>query len=709
VTAHALEPHRPASVGPAVPFRLPLVDSDMVFGAALGLVLAWVAVRANGGLRVSDTTTVEIVVDLLAGAVAAIAIMAVPGLRHRAPGAIALGFFALFAVASVLSTMWSITPDQSWLENNRVVTYLAVFASGMALVRLAPHRWTVIIAGITVASLALSAYALLHKVFPAHYAPDEIYARLREPFGYWNAVGLMAAMGIPGCLWLGARRAGHGAVNSLAYPAVGLLVVVLLLSYSRGALLALVVGCAFWFATTPLRLRAFAVLATGSLGGVLVILWAFSQDALAKDRVPLAQRVGAGHELGLAVLLMLVALLAAGLLINFISAGHVISTERRRRAGRVILACLAAVPIVFAVGLATTERGFFGSITHGWSQLTDPKAATPSNQPGRLTSVGSVRARYWNEALKIFEDHPVAGVGVGGYAVARLRYRNDDLDVQHAHGYVVQVLADRGLIGLGLSLAALAAVGVALLQATGLRRKAPDGMPTSPERVGLLTLATLVIVFGVHSFVDWTWFIPGVTIPALLAGGWLAGRGPLELPERSSTRIVGRIRANLRASNRVVAAVAVLLIAASAAWAAWQPKRSLDAGDAAIAAATDGKLDQARGLATRSQNLDPLSVEPYFVRAGIEVLAGDQKAALRSFQRAVRLQPGNPTTWTQLALHQLRQLKDPAAAKRTLDAALYLDPRSTTALALLVEANRGVVAQIQAQQAAEAAKKAGGG
>lgn len=678
----------------------------MFFGTVLGLLLAWIAVRANGGMRVGDLTTVEIVVDLLAGVVGAVAILAAPGLRDRVPGAVAAGFFGLFVVATLLSTMWSVMPDESWIEGNRMVTYFAVFGVGMALVRLAPHRWAAIIAGITVASLALSAYALLHKVFPAHYAPDEVYARLREPFGYWNAVGLAAAMGIPGCLWLGARRAGHGALNALAYPAVGLLVVVLLLSYSRGALLALALGCAFWFATTPLRLRGFAVLATGAAGAVPVILWTFSQDALAKDRVPLALRVGAGHELGLAVLLMLVALLVAGLTIGFVTAGRVAPARLRRRAGVIILACLAAVPIALAVGLATTDRGLLGSISYGWTELTDPQAKTPSNQPGRLTSVGSVRARYWNEALKIFQDHPVAGVGVGGYAVARLRYRNDDLDVQHAHGYVVQVLADRGLVGLALSLGALAAVGVAVLQATGLRRKAPSDLPTSAERVGLLTLATVVIVFGVHSFVDWTWFIPGVAIPALLAGGWLAGRGPLELPERSPTRILSRLGERLRQSQRLVPAVAVVLIALAAAWAAWQPKRSLDAGNAAIAAAGEGRFDQGRGLAIRSRNLDPLSVEPYFVRAGIEVAAGDQRAALGALQGAVRLQPANPTAWTQLAMHQLRQLKDPAAAKRTLDAALYLDPRSTTALALLVEANRGVVAQIEAQRAA---KKAAGG
>ena len=38
----------------------------------------------------------------------------------------------------------------------------------------------------------------------------------------------------------------------------------------------------------------------------------------------------------------------------------------------------------------------------------------------------------------------------------------------------------------------------------------------------------LVVVFGVHSLVDWTWYVPGNACVALLCAGWLAGRGPLE-------------------------------------------------------------------------------------------------------------------------------------------------------------------------------------
>ncbi len=43
----------------------------------------------------------------------------------------------------------------------------------------------------------------------------------------------------------------------------------------------------------------------------------------------------------------------------------------------------------------------------------------------------------------------------------------------------------------------------------------------------MLAMLCIVIVFGVHSFADWTWYVPGDAFVALLCAGWLAGRGPL--------------------------------------------------------------------------------------------------------------------------------------------------------------------------------------
>ncbi len=130
-------------------------------------------------------------------------------------------------------------PNDSWLETNRTFAYFATFAGGLALGRLRPGRWSALLAGIAISAVVLAGWSLLTKVFPAAFATDETFARLRPPFDYWNSVGLTAALGIPPLLWLGvaalrprrAQRAGLARPRDRdRLPADA--------AYSRGALLA---------------------------------------------------------------------------------------------------------------------------------------------------------------------------------------------------------------------------------------------------------------------------------------------------------------------------------------------------------------------------------------------------------------------------------------------------------------------------------------
>ena len=99
-----------------------------------------------------------------------------------------------------------------------------------------------------------------------------------------------------------------------------------------------------------------------------------------------------------------------------------------------------------------------------------------TNDAQRLTALGSVRAQYWDEALQVYREDKLLGAGADGYATARRRYRRGILDVRHAHGYVVQTLADLGPAGLAASLALLAA----FLAAAG--RRPASGGPRGARR-----------------------------------------------------------------------------------------------------------------------------------------------------------------------------------------------------------------------------------
>jgi hypothetical protein len=682
VSSHAAPLEAPPRALTAGGIRL---NVDILLPLGIGALLAAIALKGGGGLQLKPTTQLEMALLLGGGVVAAGALLAGTD-RRSAYGMPALLCFAALAALTIASVLWSVNPSDSWQEASRTLSYAVVFGVAMASARFAPHRWAALLGGTVVAATIVCGYALLTKVFPGALNPDEVYARLREPFGYWNAIGLFAALGAPGCLWLGARRDGHAAINALAYPALGLMLLTLLLAYSRGGLLALAIGVGLWFVLVPLRLRGVAVLATSATGALVVAIWAFAQDGLSKDRMPIDQRAAAGDELGVLLIVMIALLLAAGLAIGFAAARRAPSTDIRRKAGVVILVLLALVPILAAVALAFSTRGLGGSISHGWKQLTDPHASTPPNDPGRLTAVGSVRARYWNEALKMWKGHSGKGVGAGGYATLRPRYRQDDLDVRHAHGYVVQTLADLGIAGMLVSVALLGFWLVAATSAVGRRR----GLPYTPERIALLTMLTVVVIFGVHSFVDWTWFVPGPAVVALVCAGWLAGRGPL-LPEPVPARagnLIERMRAGLRVPQRAALAAAALIVALVAAWAVWQPLRSQSAMDDALAALEKKDINAARADAQAAQDRNPLAVEPLFVRSLVEQQAGDQAAARRALEDAVKLQPTNSEPWLRLANYDLNVAHDPSQAEAALGPALYLDPRSSEGIGLYLQAQR---------------------
>jgi tetratricopeptide (TPR) repeat protein len=686
-TRAALERH-----GRVGAVSVPTPAAHTLLTAGLAAIICAVAFVADGGLQVGRTTPAELGLILGGGAAVSGALLLAPR-RERLWGIGPLALLLALAVLTALSITWAASPSEAWLETNRTLAYCAVFAGAVALAHSVPGRWSAVVGAITLSAVAISAYAVLTKVFPGALNPDEVYARLREPFGYWNSVGLAAALGVPGCLWLGTRRTGHQALNALAYPALGLLVLTMLLAYSRGAVLAAALGAAFWIATVPRRLRAAAVLIAGAGGGGLIAAWAFGQNALTDDRVPVDLRDQAGLQLGLLLVAMLGLLALLGLGVGFARAARAPSQHMRDRAGVALLVALALIPAGGAVALSLGDRGLSGSISARWHQLTDASAPLPRNDNSRLTAAGSVRARYWDEALRIFADNTWIGVGAGGYAIVRKRYRTADPAVRHAHGYVVQTLADLGLAGLAVSLALLAAWLASATRATGLRRR-DRGRPFTPERIGLLTLVAVVIVFGVHSFVDWTWFVPANAAVALLAAGWVAGRGPLGDRDPATTRsataggVAERLRGGLRERPRLICAVAAALIALMTAWTVWQPLRADTIAQNALDTLDAGNADAARAQAQQARDINPVSLDPLYALWTIESAAGRKSAARRALEQAVRLQPANPDPWVRLAQFELNTLKRPKVALAAIRPALYLDPRSADAVAVFLAAQR---------------------
>jgi cytochrome c-type biogenesis protein CcmH/NrfG len=689
-------------------------------------IFCLITFHAKGGLNAESLISTEMAITLAAAVVVAASVLLAPA-GARAYGLWPLGLLLAFAALAAISIVWSVQPDASWQESGRLLAYSSVFGAGVALVRVVPERWPAILGGLTLTAVVVCGYALLSKIFPS-IAPLDFVARLNEPYGYWNAVGLAAAMGVICCMWLGARRDGHALLRALSYPALGLMLLTLVLAYSRGALAALAVGLLVWFCVVPLRVRGATLLIAGAVGAMAVAAWDFSNHALSSEGVPLAERAAAGHQLGALVASMLVVLTLAGIAIGFQTARRAPSLVIRHRAGAALLAAIALAVIASAGALAHSQRGFTGSISHTFDTLTNPDAKQPPNTASRLTAVASVRARYWKEAFQVFDAHPLLGAGAGGYATAHLRYESETFEVQHAHGFIVQTLADLGVVGLILVLALLLAWMAAAGRPThpfnrrwtswrawlhvrsggrpgwhGLRER--ELRRYGAERIGMLSMLCLVVVFGAHSLIDWTWYVPGNACVALLCAGWLAGRGELVAAPAGGDVLPS---APTPSYTRAAVAGAVVVAALLAMWSQWQPQRSEEAAQQADAQLKAHHEAAAFAAADSAVSRDPLSIWALFTLANVHSGAGEPRLAQATLEKAVRIQPSNPQTWLALGRYELED-GDAAGAVGALQAAIYLNPAWISAEAIADGRRAAIETQndyIQALRAAAALKSA---
>ena len=652
----------------------------------LGAALVGVAFGAEGGTELTRTTVTGVLMVLASGAVIAAAFLWSRG--RAVHGMTTLLLFALLAFLTAVSILWSIVPELSYVEAGRTFAYLAVFAAAVAGARLAPHAAPRLLVGLLIGATVPVAYALASRVWPAALAENEVSNRLGQPFDYWNAVGCVAAMAVPITLWLGSRRTGPAIARVVAYPAMGICIVAILLTQSRGAAAAAAVGAVAWFALVPLRLRSLPVLVLPLVAAGAVSAWALTKDPFTKSLQPLSAKEAVAGDFGALVLLMVVLLLLVGAAVEVVAERRAPSARLRRRVGAVAVALACLAPLGAFTSVAFSERGI-GDRIH---ELTSETEVAPAESGGRVFAASSSRGKYWREAFRVFDDRPLEGVGAGAFEKARLRHRTDQSVTQHAHGWLPQTMADFGLIGLLITTLLLLAWSLAALSATGLlprrllRAEGDDAPPPrrdwDADRIALVTLALVPVVFGVQSLLDWTWFIQAPTAMALIGAGFVAGRGPLGADERAEPAERPGRPDRLRIAGAVVAVGTALVLA----WTIWQPEASDRATNEALALTDERKFDEAIAKTEDAEELNPLTPDPLLVRAAVETEADRVDEAQQDLERAVIRFPGDPQTWYRLAAFQLGTLDSPEQALETLRGVLYLTPHSRPAHALFLDA-----------------------
>ncbi|MBJ7328856.1 MAG: acyltransferase [Solirubrobacteraceae bacterium] len=466
-------------------------DGVDLIGALVVLGAAPVLAFFSGGYYDTSRIAAAIVVW------ATVAFVALAGTRpwpRAAAGRVAIGTFAGLMAWTALSIDWAPVSEQAVDDAQRALLYLGVLI--LAAATLAGRARRAVLPAFAAGAALVIGYGLAGRLVPWLVDVTQTVSsagRLEQPLTYWNAMGALAAMGLVACVALAGepdRRTWLRAVALAAAPALALGV---WLSFSRGGLLAGIVG-----------LGAAALLAPGGAAARAALL----SVVLAAPPCLLASALGGvraaegstGHRSwqGAVVLAVLVGSAAVAVAARgWITEGDARPAPRIRARHPVTVAILASAVVFAALALVVgVERG--------------PGVGTPKTgaTADRLASTDSNRYAYWKVALDAAADHPLAGVGSGGFGVVWLRDRDLDEPVRDAHSLPIETLAELGLIGLLLLLGFGGAVGVG---AVGARRATP--LAAGP--------AALLIVYAVHACADWDWEMPAVTMPALAAAGFL--------------------------------------------------------------------------------------------------------------------------------------------------------------------------------------------
>ena len=647
--------------------------------AAGAVAVAFLTKTGSGptGTGLAQNTWVQIVLVVLG--VAAAAALAVRGASGPAHGRTTFALFGAVAVLTAVSIAWSVAPDQSWIEAARTASYLAAFGIALVCARLVPSQWRVLPTAIALASVALSAWAVFAKAISSGLY-DEWFGRLQAPFTYWNATGLAAAIGLPVLVWLGSRRDRSPVARALAVPGIVLLITVVVLSASRSAVAAAIVGTALPLAFGRTRLRSVLTVALGAVGGGIVCAWALHNHNLTDDAIPTAARVSASHEFGIVVAVVLILSGVVAAVVGARVDRTRLPEDTRRRIGTVLWALVALVPVIAVLGLAASSRGLTGEVSHLWSRLTSTNGGV-SDSASRLAALSSSRPDYWHQAMAVGNHHLIAGAGAGGFGVAHWRFPTAKLaTASHAHSYVLQTYADFGLIGIALNLALLIAwirsAGVTLewwprsgrdrprsrayaasgsppgaaIHSGTIRSAGPRPAALHPgERDSVWALLGVVGAFAVSSAIDWTWFAPGVALPALASAGWIAGRGPLSRQvgiRGESWRTLGT------RPGAILAITAVLAVGIGVVWETWQPLRSQNALNAGIAAHEAGDTTTALADFRTAVNAFPLSLTAIQYLGNAYASLGSPKAARRWLVHGTVVQPQNPCSWMYLGQYE---------------------------------------------------------
>jgi hypothetical protein len=351
----------------------------------------------------------------------------------------------------LVSALWNTSATQPLLQSQRTVLYVSAVLAALLLVRGASYR--VLLGGVWLGITVISGYSLLTRLFPERLGSIDDLAgyRLSQPLGYWNAVGIFAAIGA--LLALGfAARGRNPAVRAIAAASTLVLVPTLYFTFSRGAWIALGAGLLAYVVLERRRLQFISTLLVVGPWPALAVWRASRADPLTHQLAAQTAASHAGHRFALVIVGLAAAAVAATLLLA--------AAERLLRVPRAIAIAYAGALVLLVVGVLAVCVARFGSpptiARHLYRSFVGPPHAIENgNLNQRLFNLSSnQRIPQWKVAWREYRDQPWLGTGLGSYERYWNEYRTTDFKVRNVHNLYLETLAELGPVGLGLLLVA---------------------------------------------------------------------------------------------------------------------------------------------------------------------------------------------------------------------------------------------------------------
>ena len=562
---------------------------------------------------------------------------------------VAAGALGLLAAWVLVSQEWSHAPARSAVEFDRVLLYLLTLVLFGSIGRTTDRmRWAVRVIAIAIGVICVA--GLFSRLFPDVFLVDFDVAsdsRLNFPVTYWNTLGLIAALGLVFSLHISSAPDEPRVARVVAAALVPALLVTLYFTFSRGGLLAAVIGVGAYL----LLVRSAAVVAAlaaivppAAVAGVV----AYNADALSSTAPVAPRAVSQGHRVAIVLGSCIVAAAALRWLMTV--------WEDRRRPIEMTPALIRLRRVV-AVGLPVGAVAVFLAlsgphwVSGQWDRFISGDRTHLKNGDlrTRLTDVtNNGRTDIWNVALKSFDAAPLHGAGAGTFQLEWERRRPVTNFIRDAHSLYLETMGELGIVGLVLLLTCLLTIlGAALHRFRVTRRP-----------VYAAAFAAL-LAWAIRAGADWDWEMPSVTLWVFALGGLI-----LASERRNESDIwpwPGRTARLAMSLAWLGAAVFAATIAISEGHL-HNSRNDLIAGR--CPAASDKALDALASV--------PDQGRAYEFVAFCDMGARDTPAALSAISKAIEADPNNWQYRFDLALARAQNGQDPSAA---LAKAHSLNPR----------------------------------